>query len=140
MLEIDGNLAIVRAWILKSENDLTNASHTLRLAARCPTDTVCFHAQQCVEKYLKALLTYINVEFPKTHNIAVLIGLLPKSLQPVLSVEEQSRLTDFATVSRYPGDYEDISLGEAREAVAIARQVRCFIRRNLPRIAVVRKR
>lgn len=140
MLEGDGILAIVREWILKAENDLTNASHTLRLAAQCPTDTVCFHAQQCVEKYLKALLTYNNVEFPKTHNIGILTAFLPKSFQPVLSVEEQSRLTDFATVSRYPGDYEDISLAEARKAVVAARRVRGFVRKNLPRAATVRKR
>ena len=33
-----------------------NAVHTLKLGADGPTDTVCFHAQQCIEKYLKALL------------------------------------------------------------------------------------
>lgn len=45
-----------RAWIKKAEGDLKTAEHTLTLKERCPFDTVCFHAQQCAEKYLKALL------------------------------------------------------------------------------------
>jgi HEPN domain-containing protein len=43
-------VAGVREWIGKAENDLKNATHTLKLGKECPTDTVCFHAQQCVEK------------------------------------------------------------------------------------------
>lgn len=45
-----------RAWIKKAEGDLKTAEHALTLKERCPFDTVCFHAQQCAEKYLKALL------------------------------------------------------------------------------------
>lgn len=46
----------------QAKNDLTNAAHVLKLAAACPTDTVCFHAQQCVEKYLKALLVLDGID------------------------------------------------------------------------------
>ncbi len=46
---------------------------------------------------------------------------------------EQERLTDFATVTRYPGDYEPITLAEARRAVAVAHRVRRQIRRWLPK-------
>ena len=55
-------IALVREWIAKAENDLTTAVHTLRLGSECPTDTVCFHAQQCVEKYIKALLVFLACE------------------------------------------------------------------------------
>jgi len=70
MLEDDMNRTIVSEWVEKAENDLRNAGHTLRLRENCPTDTVCFHAHQCVEKYIKTLLVLSNVAFPKTHNIA----------------------------------------------------------------------
>jgi len=43
--------------------------HTLMLDENCPYDTICFHAQQCVEKYLKALLTSTHTDFPKTHDL-----------------------------------------------------------------------
>lgn len=49
------NLTRVAAeWVQKAENDLRAAAHTLKLGRKCPTDTVCFHAQQCAEKLTSA--------------------------------------------------------------------------------------
>jgi len=39
-------LNVVRAWFKKAENDLINAENTIKMEAP-PTDTICFHAQQC---------------------------------------------------------------------------------------------
>jgi HEPN domain-containing protein len=50
MPEADALLSVDRQWIQKAENDLKNATYTLQMGEDCPTDTVCFHAQQCVEK------------------------------------------------------------------------------------------
>ena len=50
--------------------------------------------------------------------------------------EEQVRLTDYATVTRYPGDYEPPSLADARAAVKIARRVRGQVRKRLPKRAL----
>ena len=120
----DDVLAVVRQWVEKAENDLANAAHTLKMGKNCPTDTVCFHAQQCVEKYMKALLVSKQTNFPKTHDIAVLVALLPPFMRPDITAEDQERVTRYATVSRYPGDYEAIPLTEARQAVKLARNVR----------------
>lgn len=133
MSEANEVLAIARDWVQKGENDLKNATHTLGMRKDCPTDTVCFHAQQCVEKYLKAFLVLKRIDFPKTHDIKELIALLPLKFRPQLTPEEQRRLTDYATVTRYPGDYEPISLAETRRAVKIARRVRNEIRKLLPK-------
>jgi hypothetical protein len=46
----DPIVAVLREWLAKADNDLLTAAHTLTLGAACPTDTVCFHAQPCVEK------------------------------------------------------------------------------------------
>jgi len=56
---------VVREWVEKAENDLVAAVHTLTLRERCPSDMVCFHAQQCVEKYLKAIWFSPPSIFPK---------------------------------------------------------------------------
>ena len=48
-------------WAEKADHDLRNAEHTLLIEDDCPFDTVCFHAQQCVEKYLKAALIWRSV-------------------------------------------------------------------------------
>lgn len=122
--------AVVREWVAKAENDLKSAAHLLTMKD-CPVDNVCFNAQQCVEKYLKALLITQDLEFPKTHDLGELLVLLPARLRPSLDNNEQDRLTDYATVTRYPGNYEPISLTEARQAVKIARRVRREVRKLL---------
>ena len=125
-------LAVVRGWIQKAENDLKNAAWTLKIEGDCPTDTACFHAQQCIEKYLKALLSWRGTDFPKTHDLGRLLLLLPASERPALDANEAGRLSEYATVMRYPGDDPPIPLAEARAAVKIARQIRRHVRLLLP--------
>ena len=94
MLDLDDEvLAVARQWVAKAENDLKNAAHTVKLKTDCPTDTVCFHAQQCVEKYLKALLVLNGIDFSRTHQISFLLALVPAPVRPTLTQEEQDRLT-----------------------------------------------
>ena len=126
-------IAVVREWIDKADNDLKNAAHTLALGAEGPTDTICFHSQQCVEKYLKAFLVFTGINFPKTHDIEELMNLIPDRSRPELSIQDQRRLTAYATVTRYPGGYEPIKLSEARAAVKLGRRIRKAIRGHLPK-------
>jgi len=133
MPEADRILQVVHEWVTKAENDLKNATHTLTLGVECPTDTVCFHAQQCIEKSIKAYLASRNIDSPKTHDLGRLLSLMPKNVRPKLSVPEQRRFTVYATEARYPGDSEPISLTEARRAVALARRIRKEIGKHLPK-------
>ena len=126
--------AVASEWVNKAENDLKTAAHSLRLGKACPTDTVSFHAQQAVEN-LKALLTAHGIPFPKTYNIGKLVEMLPVGAHPHLSKAEQNELTDFATGPRYPG-WGEISLADARRAVAVARLLRRDVRRLLPKEAL----
>jgi HEPN domain-containing protein len=88
---------------------------------------------ECVEKYLKAFLVSKGIDFPMTHDIEHLISLLPESIWLRLSIEEQRRLTAYATLTRYPGDYEPIPLVKAQQSVKLARRVRKEIRSLLPK-------
>lgn len=132
--------AVVRQWITKAENDLKNAAHTLKIRSGCPTDTVSFHAQQCVEKYLKAFLVYKGIDFPRTHDIERLLALLPENIWLRLSIEQQRTLTAYATLTRYPGEYETIPLAEAQQSVRLARRVRTDLRGLLPEDLLARRR
>jgi HEPN domain-containing protein len=73
---------VVAEWVAKAEDDLNNAAHTLKLGRTCPTGTVCFHAQQCTEKYLQAYLASRAVPFLKTHEIEQLVLLMPVTSAP----------------------------------------------------------
>jgi HEPN domain-containing protein len=131
-------LTVIREWLAKADNDLKNAAHTLTLGPDCPTDTVCFHAHQCVEKHLKALLVAHATAFPKTHDIGALLALVPAGRRPKLDKGLRDRLTAYATVLRYPGAGPDVALTEARKAVAVARRIRKEVRRQLPAAALRR--
>ena len=57
----------------------------------------------------------------------------PPDLRHLLDDLEQDRLTEYATVMRYPGDYNPVPLAEAQAAVELAGRVRAQIRKLLPR-------
>jgi len=92
-----------RAWVSKAREDLAAAETLLREGPRHAA-AVGFHAQQAVEKMLKAVLVARGVAFPKTHDLAHLLDLLA-TVEPSLagSFGEVEKLTSFAAALRYPG-------------------------------------
>jgi HEPN domain-containing protein len=94
------------------------------------TVSACFHAQQCAEKYLKALLVAKGQTFPKTHDLPALSTLCAQAGVLVeVSPAQLGTLSLYAVQGRYPGG--EPTLVEAKEAVGIARTVRRFARRVL---------
>jgi HEPN domain-containing protein len=127
---------VLQQWIEKAENDLRNATHTLTLEEDCPLDTVCFHAQQCAEKYLKALLLSAGLDLPRTHDLRALMELLPEDFALGVELWRVLPLNRYAVEARYPGEWDPITRAEAEEAVAIAQEVREAVRGFLPRLAL----
>jgi len=80
-----------------------------------------------------------QIEFAKTHDLRILMELMPSTIRIGLDIAEQDRLSKFAVATRYPGEEEPIPLAEARLAVRIAKRVRRDVRRLLPRAALRRK-
>ncbi len=117
------------AWIERAEEDYLMARSALR-RKRPLAYSACFHAQQCAEKYLKALLVAKGSAFPKTHDLLMLRDLIEKAgvMVPVEGKQLQI-LSDYAVWTRYPG--EDPTVEDAREAMEIAKSVRQFARRRL---------
>ena len=93
--------AVVRGWVEKAENDLRNSEYIIMMEHDCPTDTVCFHSQQCAEKYLKALLVCRGISFPKTHDLVVLFNLLPKEPRQSLGMKDVQPLNRYSVEARY---------------------------------------
>jgi HEPN domain-containing protein len=122
----------VRRWIEKAEHDLRNAEYVLNLKEDCPVDTVCFHCQQCAEKYLKALLISRAIDFPRTHDLVVLFNLSSRHFDLNLQLSKVQPLNRYSVEARYPGDWEPIDMREAVEAVNMARILREAVRSLLP--------
>ncbi len=119
----------IRAWIGKADNDLKNAE--LVLAARdenCPYDTVCFHCQQAVEKYLKAFLVHHDISFPRSHNLSDLVVKCLQVDNSFLSIQRDAEiLTPYAVEMCYPDDSYIPSKEETEEAYEIAGRIRDIV-------------
>lgn len=125
----DKTALLTKEWIRKAESDLKNIANNLRLPPEeIPTDTLCFHAQQASEKYLKAYLTYHSKEYPFTHNIAGLITVCSELDREfsVLSGEAET-LTPYSVNIRYPESSSVPSFNEAKEAYEIALKIKEFV-------------
>ena len=84
---------ITLEWIDKAEGDWYSAQRESRARKRPNYDAACFHAQQCVEKYLKAKLEEAGIGFSRTHNLIHLLTLV-LAVEPTWTVL-QPRLTAF---------------------------------------------
>lgn len=99
---------ITTEWIAKAEGDY----HTMLRECQAENfpnyDAVCFHAQQCAEKYLKAMLCEAGVRFGKIHDLTALLDIVRED-KPELEAfrEDLAYLSEFAVSSRYPGDAAD---------------------------------
>ena len=126
---------------MKSNRDLAldltkKADHDLRmaeigLAHEAPLDTVAFHVQQTAEKMLKALLASRNVEYPRTHDVELLID-LAAPLCPELAAHREPLLglSAYAVDMRYAADL-DPSREEVDAALQSVRRLRETVGRLL---------
>jgi HEPN domain-containing protein len=114
---------IPQEWIRHAMSDLRMAEIALDNPGILFEDA-CFHAQQCAEKALKALLTHLDISFPRTHAIEVLLDLLSSSgieVPPIIDVADV--LSQYAVQTRYPGKWEAIDREETEKAILIAANV-----------------
>lgn len=115
----DGERADAPArWLANAVADLALAKAPLPEGGMY--EHLCFHAQQSVEKSLKAVLLSQAISFPFTHNIQGLLDLLPAVLAVSPEVYDAVVLTPYAVLTRYPGEMEPVTEDDYLEAVKLA--------------------
>jgi HEPN domain-containing protein len=115
------------AWIGRAEEDYVLARSSLR-RKKPLLYGACFHAQQCVEKYLKAVLIVNKVMFPKTHDLVALNDLAKKSgWSGAVEDDQLDIVSAYAVQVRYPG--VEPTLVQAQQAIDIAKLVRRDVRK-----------
>lgn len=70
----------IMAWINKADHDLGSAK-IIYLHLPDHFDTVAFHCQQAVEKYIKAILRHKDIYFQRSHDLTYLLELLTKDIK-----------------------------------------------------------
>ena len=115
-----------REWVKKAEQDYVLANQGSR--SKIPVhDGVCFHCQQCAEKYLKGLMEELGLTVPKTHDLDVLLTALVSHHATLRSFRRGLLfLSDFAVDIRYPGN--NASKRQAAAALRWAERVRAAAR------------
>ena len=125
------DLDLARRWLQKAENDLVTARQTLLLPDG-PTDTVAFHAQQAVEKALKALLTSVHIEFPKTHDLIRLLDMALLHLPGLASYRSAfGEMSNYAVQSRYPDDFVELTRDDVVRSLKIAEEALATVKQKL---------
>jgi len=113
-------LAETARWLRYAEEDLTTAETLLRQPHVVPRH-VCWFAQQAVEKALKAVLVFLQIDFPRTHDLDVLRNLMPDVWQLKEMYPDLASLTQWVVEARYPGNWTEATSTEADMAVEQAR-------------------
>ncbi|MCG3154873.1 MAG: hypothetical protein DKINENOH_01469 [bacterium] len=116
---------LTHEWVMKAEGDFAMVEREARARKKPNYDGLCFHAQQCAEKYLKARLCEAEIEFPKIHDLVTLLD-LALAVEPLWEAfrEHLGFLTDFAVTFRYPGESADRKTAlEARKRCRLFRRV-----------------
>ncbi len=121
---------ITAEWVAKAEGDFAMMERECRARKNPNYDGICFHAQQCAEKYLKARLCEADIPFSKIHDLVALLERVFVA-EPAWETfrEDLAYLSDFAVAFRYPGESAD------RES-ALDAQSRCRLFRNVARNAL----
>ena len=114
---------ITAEWVAKAEQDFAIAERELRVRKNPAYDGLCFHTQQCAEKYLKARMAEASLPVPKTHDLVLLLGKV-SALEPAWTLFRPALtfLSDFAVEIRYPG--ESSTKETAKIAVTRCREFR----------------
>ena len=90
------------AALLSKARDDGYVVRSMSADASAPNWVIGFHAQQAVEKSLKSVLARHEIEFPRTHNLSMLIELLRLHVIPLPpEADDLARLTPFGVALRY---------------------------------------
>jgi HEPN domain-containing protein len=128
---MDKKKLLVDEWINKAEHDLGMAELAISNKPEYK-DLICFHCQQGAEKYLKAYLIRLDINFKKSHSLIYLLDLLAAGEKvPDSLYETADILEDYGVEVRYPGDGIELNEEDMQEAYQAALKVKEFVKEKL---------
>lgn len=81
---------------------------------------------------MKALLTLLGIQAPRSHDLEKLAYLLPAGHTITVSVSELAALNPYAVEVRYAGDWQSPQREDALFALDLARRIRTSVLASLP--------
>ncbi len=116
----------VKEWIEKADHDLGSAK-VIYLHLPDYFDTIAFHCQQAVEKYIKAILVFNKIEFQRSHDLVYLLELLSRRIEiDEIRFKKAFTLNSFGVQIRYPNKTIKLTKDELKSAIQISEEFRAF--------------
>jgi len=129
---MDSQEELVSNWLIKAKHDLL-AAKKLSGDGEIYGDIAIYHCQQSAEKAVKGFLILHNQNFPRTHDIRLLIQLAIAINPSFEAYQETSELlTPYAIEFRYPSDVMEPTSEELEEALQKAEELFNFVISLLP--------
>ena len=116
----------IKNWLYRAREDLAVMKDLIDSNHKQFTSTICFHAQQAVEKYLKVFLIFHDVDFPRTHDVDFLLMECQKIDNNSFNLDLKS-LTEFGVSIRYPDDFYIPTVKESNEYFEITLDVSALV-------------
>ena len=116
----------LKTWLFRANEDIAVIEKLFESEPELYASTICFHAQQAVEKFLKAFLVFHNIDFPRTHDLDYLLMECKKIDARNFDIDLGS-LTDFGVSIRYPDDFYLPDREETAQYRGIALKVKIVI-------------
>ena len=117
----------LRQWFAIAEEDLGVAKHLAATYHPTPVEKICNLCQQSVEKDLKGYLFINQVEFPKTHDLTILLGMCANINHDFVKFRRQCiYLTDFGVMPKYPNELQ-INEDDTKTAIRFAEEIKEFV-------------
>jgi len=121
----------IKNWLKKANNDLKAAEVLFDSDEdEMLTDSIGFHCQQAVEKFLKAYLISCNIPFKKTHNLELLLELCKNQDKNFENINVGD-LSNFAVEIRYPDDFFELNADDMKNYLEIVVYVKEFVEERL---------
>ena len=120
----------IKNWLFRANEDIAVITNLVDSGTEYYTSTICFHAQQAVEKFLKAFLVFHDIDFPKTHDLDFLLLECQKIDKEAFEIDLKS-LTDFGVSTRYTDDFYIPEVKETLEYRDIALEIKEIFEKRL---------
>jgi len=97
-------------------------------------EDLCYQSQQAVEKVLKGLLIYFGIDPEFSHNIGLLLNEIEKFTNIPENIKLATNVTKYAVLTRYPGEYDEITKKDYEESIKIAKDCLDWVENKIKEI------
>lgn len=123
----DDKAEYIKNWLFRGNEDISVVEELFQSNPDKFSSSICFHAQQAVEKFLKAYLIFKNIDFPRTHDLDFLLSECLKIEKTGFIDIELKSLTDYGVSIRYPDDFYIPEISEINYYKEVALKIKSIV-------------